>query len=76
VEDGAAVNMPPTFRSFMQRRHLLLCAALAVPSVGSQAFAPRSPRPIKLLVAFPAGGPTDITMRSLADNASKSSASR
>jgi tripartite-type tricarboxylate transporter receptor subunit TctC len=28
-------------------------------------------RPIKLLVAFPAGGPTDITMRSLADNASK-----
>lgn len=28
-------------------------------------------KPIKLLVAFPAGGPTDITMRALADNASK-----
>jgi tripartite-type tricarboxylate transporter receptor subunit TctC len=28
-------------------------------------------RAIKLIVAFPAGGPTDITMRVLADNASK-----
>ena len=28
-------------------------------------------QPIKLYVAFPAGGPTDITMRVLADNASK-----
>ncbi|TAG33011.1 MAG: tripartite tricarboxylate transporter substrate binding protein, partial [Polaromonas sp.] len=28
-------------------------------------------RPLKLIVAFPAGGPTDITMRVLADNASK-----
>jgi hypothetical protein len=38
-------------------------------------FARRVPRAPSLLVAFP-GGPTDITMRSLADNASKSSASR
>jgi tripartite-type tricarboxylate transporter receptor subunit TctC len=28
-------------------------------------------RPIKLLVGFPAGGPTDITMRAIAENASK-----
>ncbi|MFM9900624.1 MAG: tripartite tricarboxylate transporter substrate binding protein [Polaromonas sp.] len=58
----------------IQRRLLLQsAAALAVPSLGSQAFAQGAfpNRPIKLLVAFPAGGPTDITMRSLADNASK-----
>ena len=57
----------------MQRRHLLqTAAALAVPSLGTGAIAQTFPtRPIKLLVAFPAGGPTDITMRSLADNASK-----
>ncbi|MBG6072901.1 MULTISPECIES: tripartite tricarboxylate transporter substrate binding protein [unclassified Polaromonas] len=63
----------------MQRRQLLQsAAALAVPALGSlgapfaQAQAQGFPvRPIKLIVAFPAGGPTDITMRSLADNASK-----
>ena len=57
----------------MQRRHLLqTAAALAVPSLGTGAIAQTFPaRPIKLLVAFPAGGPTDITMRALADNASK-----
>ena len=63
----------------MQRRQLLQsAAALAVPALGSvgatfaHAQAPGFPvRPIKLIVAFPAGGPTDITMRSLADNASK-----
>lgn len=59
----------------MQRRHLLQsAAALAVPLLGplgaaqAQAF---PARPIKLVIAFPAGGPTDITMRVLADNASK-----
>ena len=61
----------------MQRRHLLQsAAALAAPAFGTlgAAFA-QSPgfpaRPIKLIVAFPAGGPTDITMRALADGASK-----
>jgi tripartite-type tricarboxylate transporter receptor subunit TctC len=45
-------------------------AALAAPalSVRAQAF---PSRPIKLIIAFPAGGPTDITMRALADNAGK-----
>ncbi|MDB5889406.1 MAG: tripartite tricarboxylate transporter substrate binding protein [Polaromonas sp.] len=58
----------------MQRRHLLKsAAALAAPALLAQpAMAQAFPsRPIKLLVAFPAGGPTDLTMRSLADNASK-----
>ena len=60
-------------RSIPRRLLLQSAAALAVPSVGSQAFAQGAfpSRPIKLLVAFPAGGPTDITMRALADNASK-----
>jgi tripartite-type tricarboxylate transporter receptor subunit TctC len=59
----------------MQRRHLLqTAAALAVPLSGApfaaqaQSFPTRA---IKLVIAFPAGGPTDITMRVLADNASK-----
>ncbi len=56
----------------MRRRQLvqLAAAAAAIPSLS--AFAQAFPaRPIKLIIAFPAGGPTDITMRSLADNASK-----
>jgi tripartite-type tricarboxylate transporter receptor subunit TctC len=56
----------------MRRRHLiqLAAASLAASSlvVHAQAF---PAKPIKLLVAFPAGGPTDITMRQLADNAGK-----
>ena len=61
----------------MQRRQLLQSAAvLALPAVGSlgSSFAQSQGfpvRPIKLIVAFPAGGPTDITMRALAENASK-----
>ena len=59
----------------MQRRHLLQsAAALAAPSLVTLGVAQAQgfpARPIKLLVAFPAGGPTDITMRVLADNASK-----
>ncbi len=59
----------------MQRRHLLQsAAALAVPLLGVHAGAQAQSFPtraIKLVIAFPAGGPTDITMRVLADNASK-----
>ncbi|MCY7318863.1 MAG: tripartite tricarboxylate transporter substrate binding protein [Ramlibacter sp.] len=58
----------------MRRRQLiqLTAAAVAAPSLAALAQPADFPsRPIKLLVAFPAGGPTDITMRSLADNASK-----
>ncbi|HEY0823472.1 MAG TPA: tripartite tricarboxylate transporter substrate binding protein [Ramlibacter sp.] len=56
----------------MRRRHLIQFAAgtLAAASVGvhAQAF---PAKPIRLVIAFPAGGPTDITMRQLADNAGK-----
>jgi tripartite-type tricarboxylate transporter receptor subunit TctC len=58
----------------MQRRRLLQsAAALSLPALGSQAWAQQDfpARPIRLVIAFPAGGPTDITMRSLADSASK-----
>ena len=56
----------------MQRRRLvqLAAASLAAPSFLAQAQA-FPVKPIKLVIAFPAGGPTDITMRSLADNAGK-----
>ncbi|MDB5897684.1 MAG: tctC [Ramlibacter sp.] len=56
----------------MLRRHLiqLAAASLAVASVGAQAQAFPA-KPIKLVIAFPAGGPTDITMRQLAENAGK-----
>jgi tripartite-type tricarboxylate transporter receptor subunit TctC len=56
----------------MQRRRLvqLAAASLAAPSFLAQAQAFPA-KPIKLVIAFPAGGPTDITMRSLADNAGK-----
>ena len=56
----------------LQRRHALQLAAaslvLSAPGARAQAF---PAKPIKLVIAFPAGGPTDITMRSLADNASR-----
>ena len=57
----------------MQRRHLLqTAAALTVPGLAHLAQAQTFPyKPIKLVIAFPAGGPTDVTMRVLADNASK-----
>lgn len=56
----------------MRRRHLvqLAAATLAAASLGAQAQAFPA-KPIKLLIAFPAGGPTDITMRQLAENAGK-----
>jgi len=57
-----------------QRRTLLKtlagsAALVALPSLRAQTAWPA--QPIKLLVAFPAGGPTDITMRVLAENAGK-----
>lgn len=49
---------------------LALPAMLALaPSLSQAQGFPQ--RPIKLLIAFSAGGPTDLTMRTLADNASK-----
>ncbi|MES2184481.1 MAG: tripartite tricarboxylate transporter substrate binding protein [Pseudomonadota bacterium] len=59
----------------MHRRSLLQAAAgtlgTAALGVQAQSGAHFPSRPVKLVIAFPAGGPTDITMRQLADNASK-----
>jgi len=58
----------------LQRRTLLRLAGassalLAAPALRAQATWPK--QPIKLMVAFPAGGPTDLTMRVLAENIGK-----
>lgn len=57
----------------MRRRHLIQSAAglAAVASFGSVAQSSFPNRPVKLVIAFPAGGPTDVTMRQLADLAGK-----
>ena len=57
----------------MHRRSLIaLCAASAAVLYSGPALAQSFPtKPIKLVIAFPAGGPTDITMRALADSAGK-----
>jgi tripartite-type tricarboxylate transporter receptor subunit TctC len=59
----------------MQRRNLLKALAAAplyaTPSVRAQSASAWPSQPVKLMIAFPAGGPTDITMRVLADNAGK-----
>ncbi len=62
----------------MYRRQALRASALTLASLfvlaGPAAHAqPKGfpEKPIKLVIAFPAGGPTDITMRQLAENASK-----
>ena len=52
----------------MKRRTLLQAAGAAAISAAAPALAQTFPaRPVTLLVPFPAGGPTDITMRTLAE---------
>ena len=56
----------------MRRRHIVQLAAASIAAPSFSTWAQAFPaKPIKLVIAFPAGGPTDITMRSLADNASR-----
>jgi tripartite-type tricarboxylate transporter receptor subunit TctC len=56
----------------MQRRQLVQLAGAALATSVLSSHAESFPvKPIRLIIAFPAGGPTDITMRSLADGASK-----
>ena len=59
----------------MRRRHLVHLAVAAAAATALPAFAQGAAgfpaKPIRLVIAFPAGGPTDITMRQLADNASR-----
>jgi tripartite-type tricarboxylate transporter receptor subunit TctC len=55
----------------MKRRQVIQAAAasfVAGPLAAAETF---PSRPIKLMIGFSAGGPTDITMRQLAENASK-----
>ena len=56
----------------MQRRQFIQSVAtLAVSGVSGNVDAQTYPsKAIRLLIGFPAGGPTDVTMRVLADNAS------
>jgi len=50
----------------------MACAFAALLSAAPAAWADNFPsRPIRLQVGFPAGGPTDITMRVIAENAGK-----
>jgi tripartite-type tricarboxylate transporter receptor subunit TctC len=61
------VNVFQQIKSAARVAALLICGLVAG-AAHAQAF---PSQPIKLVVAFPAGGPTDITMRVLAENASK-----
>ena len=56
-------------RSIIRRTVALAAASLLAPLAAYAQGFPQ--KPIKLIIAFPAGGPTDITMRQLADNAGK-----
>ena len=60
------------FRRFFVRAAVfsVTAAAAAMPFAAAQAQGFPN-KPVKLVIAFPAGGPTDITMRQLADNASR-----
>ncbi|HSI53905.1 MAG: Bug family tripartite tricarboxylate transporter substrate binding protein [Ramlibacter sp.] len=56
----------------MRRRQLVQLAAASIAAPSFSALAQAFPaKPIKLMIAFAAGGPTDITMRQLADIASR-----
>jgi tripartite-type tricarboxylate transporter receptor subunit TctC len=56
----------------MRRRNLIQLAAASIAATTLGANAQAFPaKAIRLVIAFPAGGPTDITMRQLAENASK-----
>lgn len=56
----------------MRRRHLIAAAAASTVASPLAAFAQAFPaRPIKVMIGFSASGPTDITMRQLAESASK-----
>ncbi|MFN9281606.1 MAG: Bug family tripartite tricarboxylate transporter substrate binding protein [Betaproteobacteria bacterium] len=55
----------------MQRRTLLMAGVAASVAPGLRAQAAWPVQPVRLMIAFPPGGPTDLTMRALAENASK-----
>jgi tripartite-type tricarboxylate transporter receptor subunit TctC len=60
----------------LDRRRALARLGAAAAAAGALPLAARAQaawptQPVKLMVAFPAGGPTDLTMRVLAENATK-----
>ena len=59
------------FRRSLLGAVALIATCIALPAAHAQSARNFPEKPIKLVIAFPAGGPTDITMRQLADNASK-----
>ena len=59
------------FRRSMLGAAALLATCIALPAAYAQSARNFPEKPIKLVIAFPAGGPTDVTMRQLAENAGK-----
>ena len=59
------------FRRSLLGAAALIATGLAVPGAHAQSARNFPEKPIKLVIAFPAGGPTDVTMRQLAENAGK-----
>ena len=49
---------------------LVSCIAVAIASLAAHAQTPWPTKPVKMIVPFPAGGPTDVMTRSLADKLS------
>lgn len=59
------------FNNVRLRRRVILAGALAAPGLAQAQTASFPTRPISLIVPFPPGGTTDISMRALAEAASK-----
>ena len=59
------------FRRSLLGTVALIATCIALPAAHAQSARNFPEKPIKLVIAFPAGGPTDVTMRQLAENAGK-----
>ena len=59
------------FRRSLLGAVALIATCIALPAAHAQSARNFPEKPIKLVIAFPAGGPTDVTMRQLAENAGK-----
>ena len=59
------------FRRSLLGAVALIATCIALPAAHAQSARNFPEKPIKLVIAFPAGGPTDVSMRQLAENAGK-----